>query len=83
MDVVAGQIAAVASDIGIQAAKTGMLASTAIIAAVADTWREEGLAGDGAARRRSGLRVDARRPAAAPVRRWIRFAPNSFRWPRW
>src|SRR6476619_285789 len=44
VDVVAGQIAAVASDIGIQAAKTGMLASTEIIAAVADTWREEGLA---------------------------------------
>jgi hydroxymethylpyrimidine/phosphomethylpyrimidine kinase len=44
VDVVAGQIAAVASDIGIQAAKTGMLASTEIIAAVAETWREEGLA---------------------------------------
>ncbi len=39
--VVAGQIAAVASDIGIQAAKTGMLASTDIIAAVTDTWRTE------------------------------------------
>ena len=38
-DVVAGQIEAVVTDIGIQAAKTGMLASSAIIAAVATTWR--------------------------------------------
>jgi hydroxymethylpyrimidine/phosphomethylpyrimidine kinase len=37
--VVAGQIEAVVSDIGIQTAKTGMLASSAIIAAVAATWR--------------------------------------------
>ena len=42
-DVVAGQIEAVVTDIGIQAAKTGMLASPAIIAAVADTWRLLGL----------------------------------------
>lgn len=38
-EVVAGQIEAVVSDIGIQSAKTGMLASSAIIAAVAATWR--------------------------------------------
>lgn len=38
-DVVAGQIEAVVTDIGIQAAKTGMLASSSIIEAVADTWR--------------------------------------------
>ncbi len=38
-DVVAGQIEAVVTDIGIQAAKTGMLASSSIIAAVAATWR--------------------------------------------
>ncbi|OBK93504.1 bifunctional hydroxymethylpyrimidine kinase/phosphomethylpyrimidine kinase [Mycobacterium asiaticum] len=38
-DVVAGQIEAVATDIGIQAAKTGMLASSSIIGAVARTWR--------------------------------------------
>jgi hydroxymethylpyrimidine/phosphomethylpyrimidine kinase len=38
-DVVAGQIEAVVADIGVQAAKTGMLASAAIIAAVAATWR--------------------------------------------
>jgi len=47
VDVVAGQIRAVAEDIGIQAAKTGMLASSEIIGAVAGTWRElaaEGLA---------------------------------------
>lgn len=37
-DVVADQIEAVVTDIGIQAAKTGMLASSPIIAAVADMW---------------------------------------------
>ena len=46
LDVVAGQISAVASDIGIQAAKTGMLASSDIFATVAETWRAEGLAGE-------------------------------------
>ncbi len=45
LDVVAGQISAVTSDIGIQAAKTGMLASSDIIATVAETWRAEGLSG--------------------------------------
>jgi len=44
-DIVAGQIAAVATDIGIQAAKTGMLASAEIIETVADSWRDLGLAG--------------------------------------
>ena len=53
------------TDIGIQAAKTGMLASSAIIDAVADTWRH-GRA-DGSARRRPGVRIDARRPAVAPI----------------
>ena len=38
-DVVADQIEAVVTDIGIQSAKTGMLASSAIIDAVAATWR--------------------------------------------
>ncbi len=38
-DVVAGQMEAVVTDIGIQAAKTGMLASSGIIGAVAATWR--------------------------------------------
>ena len=38
-DVVAGQIEAVVTDIGVQAAKTGMLASSDIIATVATTWR--------------------------------------------
>jgi hydroxymethylpyrimidine/phosphomethylpyrimidine kinase len=38
-DVVAGQIEAVVTDIGIQAAKTGMLASSRIIGAVSATWR--------------------------------------------
>ncbi|MDO3637733.1 bifunctional hydroxymethylpyrimidine kinase/phosphomethylpyrimidine kinase [Mycolicibacterium arseniciresistens] len=46
LDVVAGQIDAVASDIGVQAAKTGMLASSAIIETVADAWRA--VAPDGA-----------------------------------
>ncbi|WP_454788247.1 bifunctional hydroxymethylpyrimidine kinase/phosphomethylpyrimidine kinase [Mycolicibacterium lutetiense] len=45
LDVVAGQISAVTSDIGIQAAKTGMLASSEIITTIAETWRAEGLAG--------------------------------------
>ncbi|MGK2881417.1 MAG: bifunctional hydroxymethylpyrimidine kinase/phosphomethylpyrimidine kinase [Mycobacterium sp.] len=45
LDVIAGQIQVVASDIGIQAAKTGMLASSAIIETIGDTWRREGLAG--------------------------------------
>jgi hydroxymethylpyrimidine/phosphomethylpyrimidine kinase len=39
LDVITGQIRAVAEDIGIQAAKTGMLASSDIIGAVAETWR--------------------------------------------
>jgi hydroxymethylpyrimidine/phosphomethylpyrimidine kinase len=42
-DVVADQIEAVVTDIGVQAAKTGMLASSGIIAAVAATWRRLGL----------------------------------------
>ena len=44
-EIIAGQIAAVADDIGVQAAKTGMLASSEIIETVADTWRGLGLAG--------------------------------------
>jgi hydroxymethylpyrimidine/phosphomethylpyrimidine kinase len=43
VDVVAGQIEAVVTDIGIQCAKTGMLASSDIIDTVADTWRRLGL----------------------------------------
>lgn len=38
-EVVASQIEAVVTDIGIQSAKTGMLASSSIIAAVAETWQ--------------------------------------------
>jgi hydroxymethylpyrimidine/phosphomethylpyrimidine kinase len=41
-DVVAAQIAAVCDDIGLQGAKTGMLASAEIIEAVAQGWREHG-----------------------------------------
>ncbi|WP_328350656.1 bifunctional hydroxymethylpyrimidine kinase/phosphomethylpyrimidine kinase [Mycobacterium sp. NBC_00419] len=44
-EIIAGQIQAVVSDIGVQAAKTGMLASSAIIETVAGTWRDLGLAG--------------------------------------
>jgi hydroxymethylpyrimidine/phosphomethylpyrimidine kinase len=44
-EVIAGQIEAVATDIGVQAAKTGMLASSEIIETVADSWRSLGLAG--------------------------------------
>jgi hydroxymethylpyrimidine/phosphomethylpyrimidine kinase len=47
LDVVAGQISAVTSDIGIQAAKTGMLASSEIIETIAETWRAEVLGGAG------------------------------------
>ena len=39
LDIIGGQITAVVQDIGIQAAKTGMLASAEIIGTVADTWR--------------------------------------------
>lgn len=45
LDVIAGQIEAAASDIGVQAAKTGMLASSAIIDTVAEVWRNQGLSG--------------------------------------
>jgi len=45
VDVVAGQISAVASDIGFEAAKTGMLASTEIIRTIVKTWRSERLDG--------------------------------------
>ncbi|MGE2733591.1 bifunctional hydroxymethylpyrimidine kinase/phosphomethylpyrimidine kinase [Mycolicibacterium vaccae] len=45
VDVIAGQIEAVASDIGVQAAKTGMLASSEIIETIADTWDTHGLTG--------------------------------------
>ena len=44
-DIVSGQIEAVATDIGVGAAKTGMLASSAIIETVADSWRGLGPAG--------------------------------------
>ena len=44
-ETIAAQIAVVASDIGLQAAKTGMLASKEIITTIADTWRAQGLAG--------------------------------------
>ncbi|MDR3662317.1 MAG: bifunctional hydroxymethylpyrimidine kinase/phosphomethylpyrimidine kinase [Mycobacterium sp.] len=42
LDIISGQITAVAEDIGIQAAKTGMLASAEIIGAVVDSWRDVG-----------------------------------------
>ena len=41
-DVIAAQIAVVCHDIGLQAAKTGMLASIEIIEAVAQSWRDHG-----------------------------------------
>lgn len=45
LDIIAGQIEVVASDIGLQAAKTGMLASSDIIKTIADTWVAQGLTG--------------------------------------
>jgi hydroxymethylpyrimidine/phosphomethylpyrimidine kinase len=41
-NIIAAQIEVVCHDIGLQAAKTGMLASTEIIEAVAQSWREHG-----------------------------------------
>ncbi|MGH3595477.1 MAG: bifunctional hydroxymethylpyrimidine kinase/phosphomethylpyrimidine kinase [Mycobacterium sp.] len=41
-NVIAAQIEVVCQDIGLQAAKTGMLASAEIIATVAGAWREQG-----------------------------------------
>ena len=41
-DVIAAQISIVCRDIGLQAAKTGMLASIEIIEAVAQSWRDHG-----------------------------------------
>ena len=81
LDVIAGQIEAVASDIGVQAAKTGMLASSAIIDTIADTWAGPGTTG--AAGGRPGVRVHARRPAAASERAALPSRANCFRWPRW
>lgn len=45
--IVADQMTSVVTDIGIAAAKTGMLASAAIVEAVADTCIELGIGGDG------------------------------------
>jgi hydroxymethylpyrimidine/phosphomethylpyrimidine kinase len=45
LETIAGQIEAVVTDIGVQAAKSGMLASAEIIATVAATWRDLGLKG--------------------------------------
>ncbi|MCH9641639.1 MAG: bifunctional hydroxymethylpyrimidine kinase/phosphomethylpyrimidine kinase [Actinomycetia bacterium] len=45
LDVIAGQIEEVAADIGLQAAKTGMLASSEVIDTVAGAWVSQGLAG--------------------------------------
>lgn len=46
-ETVAAQIRVVASDIGVQAAKTGMLASAPIVSAVAAACAEVGIGGDG------------------------------------
>jgi hydroxymethylpyrimidine/phosphomethylpyrimidine kinase len=43
IDTIAGQIEAVTTDIGMQAAKTGMLASSEIIETVAGAWRRLGM----------------------------------------
>ena len=43
---ISAQIEVVSNDIGMQAAKTGMLASTEIIDAVAQSWRGQGLTGN-------------------------------------
>ncbi|MGL6234809.1 MAG: bifunctional hydroxymethylpyrimidine kinase/phosphomethylpyrimidine kinase [Segniliparus sp.] len=53
-DVVAAQIRSVAGDIGVQAAKTGMLASASIVSAVAAACRDVGI-GEGAGRDGRGV----------------------------
>ena len=58
---VAEQIRAVAGDIGVDAAKTGMLASAGIVEAVAEAVEETRLPQP---RGGSGLRLEARSPAA-------------------
>ena len=59
-EAVRAQYRSVVDDIGVQAVKTGMLASAELVEAVAEV-----LAGDGrAGRRRPGGRLQARRPAA-------------------
>ena len=68
LDVIAGQIEAVASDIGVQAAKTGMLASSAIIDDDRRHLACPGPGRDGAAGGGPGVRVHARRSAAASER---------------
>ena len=72
LDVIAGQISAVASDIGIQAAKTGMLASSDDHHHCRRHLARAGSGRHGAPGGRPGVRVDARRSAAAPERTGFR-----------
>ncbi|ETZ57365.1 phosphomethylpyrimidine kinase family protein [Mycobacterium avium MAV_120809_2495] len=79
-DVVAGQIEAVAGDIGIQAAKTGMLASSPS----SPRWPRPG-AGSGCRCRWWSTRCA--RPCTVtrcwPPTRWTPCAANCSRWPPW
>ena len=68
VEAVRAQYRSVVDDIGVQAVKTGMLASAELVEAVAEL-----LAGDGRARRRRpGGRLQARRPAARRGRAGLR-----------
>ncbi len=78
--VVGAQIRAVVEDIGIDAAKTGMLANAGIVEAVAEAVAELGGAEP---RGGSGLRLQARAPPARRRRAWTRCAAASFRSRRW
>ena len=82
LDVIAGQIEAVRSDIGVQAAKTGMLASSAIIGTIADTWHVGGPCANGPSRGGPGVCIDAAIRCCIRAR-WIRLGTNSFRWRHW
>lgn len=62
-DIVAGQMRAVVGDIGVQAAKTGMVASAGIIETIADTCAEVGIGGGtGAAAARGSAK-----PSGVPI----------------
>ena len=75
-ETVAAQIEAVATDIGLDAAKTGMLATSAIIRAIAEACDRVGIGADGAdpVRRRPGRRVRCTATSCWPTTRSTRSA---------
>ncbi len=76
VEAVRAQYRSVVDDIGVQAVKTGMLASAELVEAVAEL-----IAGDGrAGGRRPGGRLQARGPAAGRVRTGLRTDAAAARW---